>query len=141
MNNIQVAKVYLKGDSLYQYCPYCIAKMKKEGTFTSDLGKLKERLKPLIRYTFKIPFEKDGQIVADKELKYECPDCGANNITDSTFILFYARRADGTRFNEAPVTPDWKWSAKKGGWALFDWLGGDVWKEREETLDKQQNMR
>lgn len=126
-------KTYLSGDSLYHYCPFCIKRLKNDNQFTNDIAKLKELLKPLIKHTLTEPFTKPGSEITEfyKESYYECPECHTNNINVNTFLKFYACRPDGTRYNEQPKTPAYKWSRKKNDWALFDWKGGNEWVERE----------
>lgn len=144
MNKKQISSKYLKGDSIYHYCPFCVHELKKQGINWKDELKKKEEdryggLKPMKSVLLAEPIKQpDGTWRDNQEWHYECGKCGNTNITEKTFLIFYARRFDGSKYNERPVEPGTVWSKEKECLvpAFYDDRTG-TWHER---IDKTQSQ-
>lgn len=129
-NKREISHKYLEGKTKYDYCPFCVQKMEQSGE------NWRERLKPLKWVKTAEPIKQDDGSYRDYiDTHCECLNCGNTNITPKTFLIFYCRRYDGTKFNEPPKEPGTVWSMTKNKLVPAAWNGKlQRW---EEILDKQ----
>ena len=103
-------KVVLSGNSIYEYCPYCVDELKKRGVFYKD----EPSLKPLtLNKGYWYIQEKNGVHREVPDSRYECGRCGTKNITADTFVKYYCARSDGTKYTEQRKEPGLVWSMQK----------------------------
>lgn len=98
-----VSKKRMGTETIYGYCPYCVASMQR-----AELDYKKE-LKPLWEIlTVTQEKKEDGTAFPYFEKLYECERC-RKALKLEHFVNFYTRRPDGTKWSD-PRQPQLPWA-------------------------------